>query len=355
MISSGRNRWLVVLLVGLIGASGCRGHVALTAGISTGADFLANAANDQELELGRLAQTGAHWVRIDLDWELVQPNGAGDWNWDAFDTLARMAERQGLEVLAVPIWTPRWANGGRDRNAPPTDPATYAQLVREAVARYRAGGTAGTKVHAWEIWNEPNNPPFWSTAPDAAGYVTLLRHAFFAAKSVDPDSIIITGGLAPNGDLNQDPRNPRHPVNYLKAMYFAGAHDLFDAVGHHPYAPVPYSPLIDTPGSIGWNSFAYTETMHDIMTVNGDGWRQIWGTETGPPTGFCAGCVTEQTQVQWLEQEWVRWQGWGWAGPLFWHAGRDGATGSGDPEENFGLLRSDFSPKPAFHAASGIW
>ncbi|MBK5287807.1 MAG: hypothetical protein JJE46_04995 [Acidimicrobiia bacterium] len=346
---------LVVVLVVLVAVVGCRGHVPSTAGISTGSDFLASAPSDQELELGRLAQTGAHWVRLDLDWEIVQPRGPGDWDWSTYDALVRMAERQGLEVLAVPIWTPPWANQGKSLNTPPTDPATYATLVREAVSRHRAGGAAGTKIRAWEIWNEPNNPPFWSTAPDAPGYVDLLRHAYFAAKSVDPDSIIITGGLAPNGDLNQDPHNARHPVNFLKAMYFSGARNAFDAVAHHPYAPVPFSPLTDTPGSIGWNSFAYTKTMHDVMTANGDGWKQIWGTETGPPTGYCPGCVTEQTQVQWLQEEFVQWRTWAWAGPLFWHAGRDGATGSGVAEQNFGLLHSDFSPKPAFHAAAGIW
>ncbi len=355
MRSRFRTRNLVGLLVVVAVALGCRGHVASTAGISTGADFLAGTASEQELELGRVAQTGAHWVRLDLDWAKVQPSGPGGWDWSTFDGLARAAERQGLEVLAVPLWTPPWANGNRGHSTPPTDPANYGAFVREAVTRYRAGGAAGTRIRAWEIWNEPNNPPFWSTAPDAAGYVKLLRHAYYAARSVDPDAIVITGGLAPFGDLNQDPRNARHPVNFLHAMYFAGAHDFFDAVGHHPYAPVPFSPLTDTPGSLGWNSFAYTVTLHDIMTANGDGWKQIWGTETGPPTGSCSGCVTEETQFHWLEQEFVQWRTWSWAGPLFWHAGRDAATGSPDPEENFGLLRSDFSPKPAFVAAVSIW
>src|SRR5205823_8509465 len=41
---------------------------------------------------------------------------------------------------------------------------------------------------------------------------------------------------------------------------------------------------------------------------------------------------------------------WAWAGPLFWYAARDTGTDPGDVEQNFGLLRHDFSAKPALAA-----
>ncbi len=344
---------MIAILV-LFAGVGCKYRVASTAGISTSAGFSQGSAADQELELGRLAQTGAHWVRLDLDWDGVQAGGPDSWDWTNFDAQARIAEGRGLEVLAVVSFSPGWANGGRGPTTPPTDPATYGRFMAAAVARYHAGGAAGTHVRAWEIWNEPNHPPFWAGAPDARGYVDLLRHAYYAVKSVDGDSIVVSGGMAPFGDLGT-PGNYEHPVNFLNAMYFAGAAGLFDALGDHPYAPVPYSPLTDSPGAMKWNSFLYTQTLYEIMVAHGDGAKQIWGTETGPATGSCSNCVSESTQKDWLAQEYVKWRSWTFAGPLFWHAGRDEATGSTQSDDNFGLLHSDFSPKPAFEVAAGLW
>jgi hypothetical protein len=113
--------------------------------------------------------------------------------------------------------------------------------------------------------------------------------------------------------------------------------------------------LTDSPGARNWNSFLYTQTLHDIMAAHGDGLKQIWGTETGPATGACGNCVSETTQRDWLAQEYVKWRSWTFTGPLFWHAGRDEDTGSSSSDDNFGLLHSDFSPKPAFEVAEGLW
>jgi polysaccharide biosynthesis protein PslG len=39
-----------------------------------------------------------------------------------------------------------------------------------------------------------------------------------------------------------------------------------------------------------------------------------------------------------------------WAGPLFWYSGRDLGTSTSSRENFFGLLRNDFSRKPAYAA-----
>jgi hypothetical protein len=39
-----------------------------------------------------------------------------------------------------------------------------------------------------------------------------------------------------------------------------------------------------------------------------------------------------------------------WAGPLFWYAARDQGTDRSTREDFYGLLRKDFSPKPASDA-----
>jgi hypothetical protein len=308
----------------------------------------------QSFDVAAAASTGAAWIRIDVQWNVVQAKGPTSWNWHAFDTMVRKSEQAGLKVMAVLSWTPDWANGGRGMYAAPSDPSAFAKFAAAAAERYGPGGPGGTHVRWWEIWNEPNNPIYWTGAPNAPAYVALLEPTFSAIKARDPGATVITGGLAPNGDLNADPTNPMHPINYLKAMYAAGAHGSFDAVGHHPYAPNK-GPLVDTPGADGWNSFLYTETIHQVMQAHGDGAKKIWGTETGLPTGTCERCFSETTQRDWLVQEYFQWAAWSFTGPLFWHSARDEKTGSAQRSENFGLLRTDFSSKPAFSTAKDLW
>ena len=309
----------------------------------------------QARDVGEFAATGAQWIRMDLQWNVVQAKGPTDWTWDHYDQMAQLAERNGFHVLFVVTWTPKWANGGANQYTPPTNPNDYARFFAWAVARYKPGGAAGTNVRAWEIWNEPNSPQFWVGPANAWNYTQLLRAAYAAGKPVDPGATIVTGGLAPDGDLNKNPTNPRHPLNYLLGMYFSGAKGYFDAVGHHPYAPVPYSPLKGGASALGWNSFQYTKRINAIMKSFGDGKKKIWGTETGAATGKCAGCVSEATQSKWLRAEYQRWVSWSFTGPLFWHAGRDDKTGGPAKDQNYGLLHSDFTPKPAYATASEIW
>ena len=94
------------------------------------------------------------------------------------------------------------------------------------------------------------------------------------------------------------------------------------------------------------------------MAYNGDGAKRIWGTETGAPTGAdVGGCtansgksVTEATQAQYAAQYILRWtKDWGaFTGPLFWFQVRDNGTNVWDWNDNLGLLRRNYTAKPAY-------
>ena len=69
-------------------------------------------------------------------------------------------------------------------------------------------------------------------------------------------------------------------------------------------------------------------------------------------TALAAGAalgVTDTASAM-VTDAYARWKSLPFAGPLFWYSFRDAGTNPGDIEQNFGLLRYDFSPKPSFAA-----
>jgi hypothetical protein len=335
---------------GPFGTGGSAHVPSARVGFSTSGMFLWETDAQLEADLNAIASTGATWIRLPFDWNSVQPTSRGTFNWSYEDRVVDAARRHGLQVLGLAAYTPPWARPtaaacpAANLYCPPADPATYAAFVAAAATRYAPRG-----VHTWEIWNEPNWDPWWASAggPSAAAYVALLKPAYVALHAADPRAFVVTGGLAPHGDLGSNPTDPRHPVNFLRAMYAAGAQGFFDAVGHHPYPPLPYAPLS---GKVGWNALLYTTTLHAVMAATGDGAKQIWGTEWGAPTGSSSVSVGATVQASYMFDEYRQWATYPYAGPLFVHEIRDESTDATSWSENLGLERVNGAPKPALLA-----
>ena len=283
------------------------------------------------------ARTGATWVRVDLDWSVVQAAGPDSYDWSAMDSHVALARGAGLRLLPVVSFSPRWLDGG----AAPATPAAveaYARFLGAAVARYRPLG-----IRAWEIWNEPNLSGFWAPAPDPVAYARLLAAAHAAVKAADPGALVISGGLSPAPGTGPDGGPIAHfgATAFLESVYANGAAGTFDALCFHPYS-WPRMPDTLIPWS-GWSMMA--GPIRDLMVAHGDGAKRIWMTEYGAPTA--AGGVDEAGQAEMLRRAVGLARGEAWAGPLFWYSFRDLGTDPGESEDWYGLLRHDGTPKPA--------
>ncbi len=309
-----------------------------------------DAALARDLDAAR--STGAKWVRVEVNWNAIQSGGPNWWRWDYLDRMVSQLNARGMKILGTLTYTPGWARRSSCAGSmycPPANPADYANFARNAAARYARFG-----VHDWEIWNEPNLPAWWASGTNAADYVALLKPAYVAIKSSDPYATVVTGGVAPHGDLGATPWDPQSPVNYVKAMYAAGAHGYFDVLGTHPYPPLPHDPLS---GKIDWNALLQTTWLHSIMSSNGDGNKQIWGTEYGAPTGPAGYTFTvaPNTQAQYIVTGLRYWSSLPYTGPLFIDNVRDAPTQRYDDwHDNMGMLYQNFVPKPALGAMSSV-
>jgi hypothetical protein len=301
-------------------------------GFSVGAPMTWMSDVDADRELDAAAKTGATWLRVLIDWHIVEPM-PGAFNWGYVDHWVNGARARGLNVLGLIAYTPDWARApGSYFSAPPVDASTYAAFAAKVVQRY------GDRVSNWEIWNEPNLPLFFGfTDNRPEKYTELLKLAYPAIKAVQPHGTVIAAGLSPAFESDA-------PPIFVSAMYAAGAKGSFDAMAMHPYV-FPGGLAVDSQN--GWSD---VERVHQIMIDNGDGAKKIWMTELGAPTSdpSAEGVSQDEQARQITDVLWKAAQS-GYSGPAFVFAIRDVNTAlHANRDDNFGaLLTSDWQPKVA--------
>jgi hypothetical protein len=292
-----------------------------------------------------VAPLGTHYVRVFMRWDQIETgNGVYDSSALAQSDVSIRSYAPGTKVDVDVYGTPKWANGGQGPTVPPSDPRYYAGFLHFVVSRYRG------QVAGWEVWNEEDAPGFYGG--DAAQYTAMLKAAYPAAKSADPSTTLLIGGLTGND------------YHFLEQIYASGGAGSFDAVGVHTDTACnlvsPYSYFRDADGRIDQFSFLGYREVHAVMDSHGDGGKPIWMTEFGWSTtnstcangrwaGQKAAGVSESDQAVFLTQALHCVAGDSYVPVMIWFQLRD--AGPGDTaEERFGLLRNNGTPKPAFSA-----
>jgi hypothetical protein len=303
------------------------------------------------------ARLGLTFVRFDLDWANVQPTNATTYDWSTFDRLIDGMVSHGLKPLPIVNRAPAWATtsvtdsfGVTRQTSYPANMAQFATFCAAAVSRYK------DRVKHWEIWNEPNLSGSWFPTPSVVQFSNMLKAAYPAIKGADPTAVVISGGLSPAPADDVDPITAQHPypahkgeIGFVQGIYSNGAGGSFDHMGIHPYS-WPLQP--SNPATYnGWQMMSVTTpSVRSVMVANGDSAKQIWMTEMGGPTGNGPGAVTEADQASMLVEAHQLAAGYSWAGPLIWYEYWDQSTNLGNTEENFGIVRNDYSPKPSYNA-----
>ncbi|MDT9692818.1 cellulase family glycosylhydrolase [Streptomyces sp. P9(2023)] len=326
-------------------------------GISYGDRLVWMSDRDLGAALDDAVEVGARWVRADLLWTNVQPDGPDTYRWEGFDRVVTAVAERGLTLLPVLGFTPAWARPAdcTSKHCRPADPVDFAAFAGAAATRYAPRG-----VHTWEVWNEPNLTRSWAPAPDVGAYTELLKETSQALWLSDPASYVILGGLAAtstkDGDISQ--------TAFLQGVSARGGNRVVDAVGYHPYT-YPFLASSVTQWRTPWERIEGTrDSLRSVLVANGTPDMPVWITEFGAPTngpgtssdgrpgtvGEETTHVPEERQAQ-IAADVVRTAA---ATPhvaaLIWYTDRDLGTDTGDSENFFGLRRADGSAKPALGA-----
>ncbi len=330
-------------------ATGPGGIAQAAAALSppTETDFAAGV-NIADLGLAYLVNDmGFSWAKGYINWATVEPE-PGQFRWIDPDNVVKAFGDQQLDIMFRVHGTPAWARPSETLlSHPPSDLTDFANFLTALVTRYKG------QVAAYEIWNEPNLYYEWGNLdPDPVAYTEMLKTAYRAIKAVDPEALVISGGLATTG---QGSRTAMGDLEFLQQMYDAGARGYFDAFGSHPYA-YGLAPNETHPDGL---SFDRVVNQHEVMVANGDADTPIWITEVGwvLQTEWDLGehssiGVTQAQQAQYLTQAYAIVQTeWPFVEALFlfnldfstvpWYP-------AAEPMRWYAILNPDRTPRPAY-------
>ncbi|BBY62180.1 hypothetical protein MHEL_04230 [Mycolicibacterium helvum] len=288
---------------------------------------------DVDATLDHLKDMGVNDIRIAVPWVYMQPQNNENYDWSKMDYVVHAASERGINIVGVISGTPTWAGFPLNGHS---DPADYARFASAVAARYNDASTIGT-IDDYEIWNEPNGALFYNPV-SAASYTKMLQAAYPAIKASNPNAVVIAGVL---GAVQTISGLSVAPQTFLKQMYASGAGGYFDALSYHPYHyTLPFS--LGT--GVANSPLEQVKALRALMDANGDADLKIWATEYGLPTNYP---ITQTQQAAFIHDFVVAWQNVEGAGPMFIYTTRDSNTGGFDDEENFGLFKTNWSPKAA--------
>ncbi|GAA2875409.1 hypothetical protein Acy02nite_76740 [Actinoplanes cyaneus] len=313
-------------------------------------------------------------VRLDLQWDQVQPTRDGALNWQKLDQNIDAAYARGVRVLLILDYAPSWANGGREPNWLPADDETWKTIVRQTVAHF------GPKVQAYEIWNEPNFARFASygdnsTTARMQRYWELVEDAYTEIDSACPDCVVLAGGSG-GGDVYEKDgviQNDNEASDWLDYGYRSGKARFMDAVAYHPYPDwtgghIPSYAQDPCHGTVNWYRYwsgfgpddpvcGGLAAVRDVMVRNGDAGKKIWGTEFGFPSQGSRQPQTLERVRDALEEGVRMWRSRPYTGPLFLYSFQDTAASHelcvknpADGECHFGLRDSAGRPKEPMYS-----
>jgi hypothetical protein len=205
----------------------------LTRGISDGTVLLDEEEQDRDPAYTRIRATGASVVRIPVNWAaLVNPDppvgfdprdpASPAYDFARIDSAVRAAAAAGLAPLLVVTHAPNFAEAPNPwRYAFPgswaPNPAAMEAFAAALASRYDGSfpdplepGRALPRVALLQAWNEPNLARYlapqwvvshgrWSPFSPLL-YRQLLNGFYAGVKSAAPTDVVISAGVAPNGD-----------------------------------------------------------------------------------------------------------------------------------------------------------
>ena len=270
--------------------------------------------------LGLIRDAGIGWIRDEVYWSEVEKEKGVFRFPPAYDHYLRAAQARGIQILLIlDFGNALYSGAEKDGPATEAERKAFVRYCREVVKRFKPFG-----VRHYEIWNEPNASTFWKPQPNPEDYAKLLEAAYKSCKDADPESVVL--GCSTSGT----------DLDFIGRVLAADGGRFMDAVSFHPYCqPLPPEKKL----------------LADISKMKGIApGKPLWITEIGYPAYAGAAGVDAEMQANDLVRAFLLARTSPAVERVFWYDFQNDGDDRDEAEFNFGLVRMDKSPKPAYHA-----
>jgi hypothetical protein len=319
---------------------------------------------DRDRVMQLTQNAGFDWVRQQVVWRDIEDPVNGIYGWDELDLIVETVNAYGRKLLVNVVQSPTAYN---PTNGLPEDPVMLGNFVEQMVLRY------GDKIHAYEIWNEPNlaHETGGTIRPEDVGhYVEILKESYRRIKALNPDAIVLAAASSSTGVTNES--IALSDEDFYRAMYTYNGGEVrnyFDVQAVHPggSANPPETMWPDNPSTAqGWTDhptfyFRHVENVRRWMEEYGMGDKEMWITEFGWATqnitpGYEFGNqVSFEQQADYITGAIRRaYEQYPWVGNMFLWNMNFAVTkveNGLDPlheQASFAILNPDWSPRPSY-------
>jgi hypothetical protein len=272
---------------------------------------------------------GATTIRDEVYWREVE-HSKGSYALPSITNIwVNTALSKGLKpLITLDYGNPLYDNG----NKPTTADAVEAFA---AYAEYVATQLKG-RVTMYEVWNEWDLTTGGTTAGTPQAYVTLLKAVYPRLKAVDPNIIVVGGGISAGAILSP----------WFGEMLQAGALKSADAISIHEY-------IFGSTGS-GRTPETLITKLQGVETTmrsyNGNQDFPLYLTETGWPTNTGASGTSLAEAGDFNAETTLLLSSLPFLKGIWWYDFQDDGSVASSTEDNFGLVHVNLSPKPGYYA-----
>ncbi len=252
---------------------------------------------------------GVKWSREEFSWSRIEPR-RGEFDFEFYDQVVDTALEHGISVYGLLAYWTSWTQAYTEEGI-----EDFCAYARATVLHFK------DRIKHWEVYNEPNIF-FWSGPKEL--YPVLLEHCYAAIKEEDPEAEVLgisTAGVA---------------MDFIRDCMEAGAR--FDILTIHPYR----SALTER---------GFTRELREATQLVGN--RPVWITEMGWSTQL-GGVTSERRQAGLLARSYLLAVASGACQNISWYDFRCDGPNPFYNEHNFGVIRPDMTPKPAYRALASV-
>jgi len=264
------------------------------------------ARMDRAAAMARAA--GVKWSREEFSWARIETRPGG-YDFRFYDQVVDTALRHGISVYGLLAYWSRWTEPYTEQGID-----AFCCWARAVVLRYR------DRIKHWEIYNEPNIF-FWSGPRDL--YPVLMKKCYQVIKEADPEATVLAISTA--------------GIDRRFIQFCMDANAPFDILTIHPYRR-----HLSEPG--------FARELQDAAQLVEQ--RPVWITEMGWSTQIQG--TSERQQASLLARCYLTAVASGACQNVSWYNFRSDGSDPFYNEHNFGVLRADLTPKPAYRALATV-